>query len=223
MQISKWQHLLSFFKPISIKEIPSDVNHTMQLTYSRGQFKLSTPNVIYSFGKHYLSFGNAFEQLKLVHSQNIKQVLVLGWAMGSIGELLKHNSSIEKITAVEYDSQLVQFYQDNFQQRLPIEVDVICADAFEFAAQHQNQYDLVCSDIFEDQLTPDAVIQKPYLQHLNGLLKEHGLILLSKLNRSKHDMEQNKTLELNLNALNYAFETIKTMGNTIYYWRKMTP
>ena len=220
MKIPKWKHVLSYLFDIYICDISSEVNGSMKLLCSKGEYKLSTSKVVYSWGKHYQSFGSAFDKLSILNNKQIQSVLVLGWGMGSIATLLKHHISIKKIVGLDYDSALITFYEKEFQANLPIDIELHVADVFQFIANHEEQYDLICSDIFRDNITPNEIISKPYLTSLHKVLKTNGIALISKLNRTPYDREQNEKLEQNLVEMKIDAASIKSFGNSIYWWKK---
>ena len=215
---SKWQRFLSYITDYPLDQFSSEKNGPMELVLSNGQLRLTTKNAIYSYGKHYKSFGNAFDELN-IEELAFKEILVLGWGMGSIAELLSGHPTINKITGIEYDSVLIDFYEQ-LSLMNSFEIELINENVFGFLEAHKLKYDLVCSDIFEDNLTPDQIVSKEYIIALNGLLNPKGMVLMSKLNRSIRDINQNKKLTEILNDLGISFKTVKTLGNSIFYWRK---
>ena len=63
--ISRLKHILSYLFEQSIENTASDINPTLEVTYSKGQFKLSTTNANYSFGVYYTAFRQSFDQLQI--------------------------------------------------------------------------------------------------------------------------------------------------------------
>lgn len=219
LSISKWKYWLSYIKDVAVKDFTSEKNGEMHLYLSAGEFKLTTQNTIYSFGKKYTSFGNAFQKLEINSKPNLKEVLVLGWGMGSIANLLDENSTVQRILGVEYDKTLVEFYNQN-KSKYSFDVGVMEADAFNFVRSSQEKFDLVCSDIFIDHISPAFVVSEEYIKHLDRLLNKNGFALISKLNRTSTDVQQNKILETALTNTIGTFSCIKTLGNSIYWWTK---
>ncbi|MEZ5008681.1 MAG: methyltransferase domain-containing protein [Chitinophagales bacterium] len=220
MKIPRWKHVLSYLTDIHLMSIVSHKNGPMQLFYSSGEFKLTTLNVVYSWGKHYRSFAKAITDLKVLEQKNIESVLVLGWGMGSIAKLLEDHPSVKKITGVDHDGTLVKLYNAEFKDQSPFDIKLHVADAMKFVMDDLQQYDLICCDIFVDNITPPKIIAKPFLSNIHRLLKPNGLVLLSKLNRTTLDRKQNEVLEHNLRDLNIDFQSLKSFGNSIYWWRK---
>lgn len=220
MKIPTWKHVLSYLVDIHLMSIVSKQNGPMQLFYSNGAFKLTTLNVVYSWGKHYRSFAKAINDLDLLKQENIQSVLVLGWGMGSIANLLEEHPTVKEITGVDHDNTLIHLYQTEFIDQLLFTIKLYNDDALTFVEKDTMQYDLICSDVFIDNITPPKIISKPYLENMNRLLKPGGMVLLSKLNRTHLDRQQNEVLEKNLADLNITFQSVKSFGNNIYWWKR---
>ncbi|MCP4123767.1 MAG: hypothetical protein GY751_18620 [Bacteroidetes bacterium] len=220
--ISRWKLRLSYVMDIRLLKLSSEINGDMELFLSRGQYKLSTANAIYSFGKHYRSFGKAFEKLGILNDLGIERVLVLGWGIGSIADLLRDHSSLESFTGIEHDHTLIELYQSLTDSSGGLATHLVHTDAIEFvksgAGQSNRPFDLICSDIFIDNLTPSSVISEDYINGLIRLGAEGARILVSKLNMSVQDRQQNNEFEDLLSSLEIDYEVINTFGNRMYTW-----
>jgi len=220
--ISRWKLGLSYVMDIRLRKLSSEINGDMELFLSRGQYKLSTANAIYSFGKHYRSFGRAFEKLDILNNLGVKRVLGLGWGIGSLAELLRDHSSLESFTGIEHDPTLIELYHGLTEGSESLATHLIHADAIEFVKSSEGQsderFDLICSDIFIDNLTPSSVISETYINGLIRLGSEGARILVSKLNMSVQDRQQNLEFENLLSSLGIDYEVINTFGNRMYTW-----
>ncbi len=201
-----------------LRTIDSQVNDTMQLWLSKGQLKLTTPNAIYSYGMHYRSFAHAFQRLDIGGRQDISHVLVLGWGIGSIGTLLANQKGLTRITAIEHDQALVELYNKELRPAVGPEIDLHCMDALEFVRNNEAQYDLICSDVFVDNTTPQGILTASYLQGLESLRSDSGLVLLSKLHMTSTDQRENDALEKTLSSTVHSFSKLVTVGNRVYFW-----
>ena len=92
MRQPTWKIWLSYFTEIVLERGSSDPNEDLQLGLKKGRYCLSTPNAIYSFGDLYDNFSKSFQQLDIVE-KNIKDVLVLGFGLGSIPFMLEKTFS----------------------------------------------------------------------------------------------------------------------------------
>src|SRR4051812_4478184 len=98
----KFCNLISYFIDLNVEKKNSKLSGPVAVALSRGEYKLSTENAIYSYGKNYTSFAGAFHTLDVLHRE-IENVLILGFGLGSVVDLLEKNTSIQKITAVDAD------------------------------------------------------------------------------------------------------------------------
>ena len=211
--------MLSYIVDIPLGKWSSEENGDMDLALSRGERKLSTANAIYSFGKHYRSFAYAFDHLRLREDISIETVLVLGWGLGSIAELLNGHPGIRRVVGIEHDPTLVDLCE-KMNETYSFEVEIIRSDAIQYAMNTKAAFDLVCSDIFVDDKTPAAVISVEYLRTISQLTQTGGRVLLSKLNLTLADKRQNQVLESTLKQEQMPFEVLNTIGNRMYYWPK---
>lgn len=214
----RWKSIASHLVDWPLRKWTSEKNGGMELMLSRGEYKLCTANAVYSFGRHYRSFSRAFEALDIYSDTDIRSVLVLGWGLGSIGDLLNGHAAIERMTGIEYDQTLIDCYRD-LDPELSFELVLECRDGMEFVRSSKSRFDLVCSDIFIDNRTPDAVIREEYLAGLSGLLNPNGRCLLSKLHQSAADHRQNRELEANLEDTGIQFGVVNSIGNRVYHWQ----
>jgi spermidine synthase len=71
-------------------------------------------------------------------------------------------------------------------------VEFITKDALEFVSCTNQQFDLITVDIFIDDITPDAFIQRDFMKKLRNLLKKNGLLLFSKLHYTSSQKKANQ-------------------------------
>jgi predicted membrane-bound spermidine synthase len=91
---------------------------------SHGQYKLSTQNAIYSYGKKYTSFDKAFNAID-IQQQKVESVLVLGFGLGSVVDLLENHPSIKKIIAVDADEVIIDLAKKYLQSGLKSECGIL--------------------------------------------------------------------------------------------------
>lgn len=219
-KITRWKRFASYFAPYRLEEVESALNGSMQLAISKGELKLTTANAVYSYGRHYRSFQHSFDRLEVLRNKALRKVLVLGWGIGSIAALLKHHPTIKLVVGVEHDPVLVELYR-KLNLKFPFNIEILTGDVFEILKDHQGSYDMICSDIFVDNVTPDGIVSTDYIMMLHGLLNTNGIAMISKLNRSHKDLDQNNELIRICGVNDISVKAINTMGNTMYYWMKV--
>ena len=109
--MKKVKYYLSFFFEIVLQKVESQQSGTLTISLHKGELKLSTEKVIYSFGKNYSSFKYAFKKIK-IEKFRVKNVLILGAGLGSIIQLLETNTGVENIIAVDNDEIIKPITQE---------------------------------------------------------------------------------------------------------------
>ena len=187
MNIPRWKRWLSYLQELPLEAGETDLNPDLKLGLRRGRFCLSTPNAIYSYGDLYDNFLNAFRKIDL-DQQQISEVLVLGFGLGSIPFML------EKIfqkkycyTGVEADEVIAQWASKYVLPELQSPVQLHLGDAKVFTETCQERFDLICMDIFLDNVVPTAFEQIDFLENLKSLLSEDGLLLFNRMTFRQED------------------------------------
>ncbi len=184
----------------------------------RGQYKLSTSDAVYSFGKNYKSFKHAFNTIDW-EQQQVKEVLVLGYGLGSITSLLEdkldHNYNV---IGVDVDKISLDFSQRANQENEKATVDLVCKDAIEFLELNSKLFDVICVDIFVNDKTPTQFTNEKFLKLLLKNGRKGCLYLFSRLNLDADDKAQNLTFQNLLAQASISFDICDTGGNNVYIW-----
>ncbi len=187
MQQPSWKKILSYVYEFHVESIASDINDTLHVSYSQGRYQLSTQNAIYSFGDLYSNYYRAFEQIDL-DKHNIQNVLILGFGLGSIPLMLENNFNKNyKYTGVEIDEYVIYLADKYVTHELKSPIDIILTDALTFVKICQQRFDLICVDIFLDDVIPDDFEQQDFLESVKSLLTENGIVLYNRLAQTRAD------------------------------------
>lgn len=208
---------ISYFFDLTQEKVQSRYSGEVVVAYSRGQYKLSTSKAIYSFGKYYTSFDTVFRQLQ-VGERPVQSVLVLGFGLGSVVDLLGQHPSIQLITAVDADDVIMDLGKKYLQSGLKSKVEWVCADAAAFASTTTQTYDLVLFDVFIDDLTPVVFMQTEFLESLKKTVAPGGLLLFSKIHDSHHSKIENEQFEKRFTKVFPSAFSIDTDGNKLFCW-----
>ncbi|RMG85870.1 MAG: methyltransferase domain-containing protein, partial [Bacteroidetes bacterium] len=182
-----WKKLLSYLTEIHLESAPSDINPHLYVSLSRGRYQLSTANAIYSYADLYDNYRQAFERLDLPR-RRIERVLVLGFGLGSVPWLLEKTFKQNyHYTGVEIDENVIYLANKYVLPELQSPVEIFCADAFAFAFQHAEQYDLIAMDVFLDDLVPPHFEDTAFLEALRALLRDDGFLLYNRLALTDED------------------------------------
>ncbi len=176
--IKRWKRFLSFFVDYPLERGDSEISEGLKLTLNMGRICLSTKKAIYSYEDLYtsLAVGLHFAEQKIPKCQ---KVLVLGFGMGSVAWMLRNEyGSRAHITGVELDPWVIRQFEKYYDFE-NIELHII--DALDYLQQCNEQFDLVCVDLFEDELTPPQFEEEAFFRLLAGVLAPEAYVIYNKL------------------------------------------
>lgn len=211
------KHILSYFFDITLEKRQSAFSGEVVVALSHGQHKLSTQNAIYSYGKKYTSFDKAFNAID-IQQQKVESVLVLGFGLGSVVDLLENHPSIKKIIAVDADEVIIDLAKKYLQSGLKSNVEYYCSDAESFINNTHEQYDLILFDVFIEELTPIQFMQVNFLSNLKKNSAQNGTLLFSKIDDSFRSKIENAQFEKNFTAVFPEAFSIDANGNKVFAW-----
>ncbi len=158
------------------------------MSLNRGRYQLCTAHAIYSFEDLYDNFFEAFRIIDL-DKFPIKNVLVLGLGLGSIPTMLEKNFGKKyHYTAVEIDESVIYLASKYALPKLESKIEIICADAFAYVMQCEQQFDLVCMDVFLDDIVPEAFEDILFLEKLKQLVHPDGILLFNRISNHRLDI-----------------------------------
>ncbi len=183
---------MSYFFEFHIESAPSEINPHLYVSLSRGRYQLSTANAIYSFEDLYDNFFDAFKEVNL-DQYPIEDVLILGLGLGSIPLMLEKNFEKKyNYTAVEIDESVIYLASKYALPQLESNIQMICADAFAFVMQTEQKFDLICMDVFLDDVVPEEFEENDFLKKLKTLVNDDGILLFNRLASHPKDVERTK-------------------------------
>lgn len=170
-----------------IESAPSEINPHLYVSLHNGRYQLCTANAVYSFEDLYTNFLWAFEHLNLDKAPG-KDVLILGLGLGSIPLILEKKFGRNfRYTAVEKDESVIYLAERYGLDSLKAPVSIICADAYAFILQNQEQFSMICMDIFLDDKVPEIFESQAFLEGLRNALAPGGLLLYNRLSDTEKD------------------------------------
>ena len=185
-----WRRLLSYIKNVHIETTGSGYNPYLRVVLSRGQYQLVTANAIYSYGELYDNFSKAFQQIDL-DRLDIKDVLILGFGLGSIPVVLENMFQKKYYyTAVEIDPEILRLANTYVVPDIQSGIEFQLSDAATFAEFAKEKYDMICMDVFLDDEVPTELEHEDFLVNLKKMLSEDGILLFNKLALSKKDKKK---------------------------------
>jgi spermidine synthase len=188
MHFPFWKKWLSYLRPITLETASSPLNELLEVQLSNGRLMLCTENAVYSYSDLYDNFRDAFTALN-IKAMKIQEVLVLGLGLGSIPEMLEKNFDRKYYyTCIEADEEVIVLADKYVLKYLKSSMDVVYADAAEWVWVTEQQFDLLCVDIFVDDSTPSDFRELDFLQQCNELLAENGILIYNCLAYNSTDM-----------------------------------
>jgi len=110
------------------------------------------------------------------YAPSAHHALVLGVAAGMIPRYLQRKGV--KTTAVEINpnslAAATEFF--NFDPR---EVNIFVEDARTFVRRHQDAYDLVVTDLFQGDCTPDYLLTVEFFREVQACLRPGGVVIIN--------------------------------------------
>lgn len=187
MLVPWWKRCLSYLTEVHVESAPSDVNPHLYVSMRRGRFQLSTAHAIYSYEDLYTNFLYAFRQVAFGRLPG-DDVLILGLGLGSIPLMLERVFHTNfRYLAVELDPSVIYLANTYALSSLQAPVTTICADAYSFIMQSEEQFSLICMDVFLDDNIPEHFQSSAYLEALSGALEPGGLLMFNRLYRNAED------------------------------------
>lgn len=188
----KIKKIISYFYPLTLEQTASEYNRLLEVQLSKGRYMLLTENAIYSYGDLYDNYGDSFKKMELPSHENV-EVLVLGLGLGSIPQMLeqvwKKNYGY---TCVEIDETVIQLAEKYVLKNLKSPIDIICGDALHWVEITEQQFDIICVDIFVDTATPIGFRQADFLEQCYNLLAENGVLLYNCLGYDEKDCHESE-------------------------------
>ena len=187
-----WKILTSYLYEVPVESIASEINGEMHVLLRRGRYQLCTENAIYSFADLYGNFVKCFHRLRLDGLPGDK-ILILGFGLGSIPVILeKVFGRRYQFTAIEKDEAVIHLANKYVVPDIQSPLEIICADAMAFVDQTTERFDLICVDVYLDDVVPEEFENIQFLYQLEKALSPGGLIISNKLSRKPEDLDQTR-------------------------------
>ena len=178
---------MSYISDVPFEHTGSEYSEELHVVLSRGRMQLLTENAIYSYGDLYSNYERAFRKLRLSR-RDIKNMLILGFGLGSIPYMLeKRFNKNYHYTGVEIDETVIYLADKYVTQYLKSPIEMIQADAFAYTIQCQQEFDIICVDLFIDDEVPTKFESEDFLFYLKKVLGEKGILMYNRLYLTKKD------------------------------------
>lgn len=167
---------MSYLFPVPVKKLTSAYSGDLYITIENGRRVLNTATVNYSYHSLHRVFQHAFKQSGLA-VDHIQHTLLLGLGGGSVVEILRKNYQLHTpIHAVELDPQIIRVAVNEFgiEQYAPLRI--IEADALDYIQTCSQLYQLICVDLFINEVVPAPFLTISFIEKLISLTDDGGII-----------------------------------------------
>ena len=190
MNIPIWKKWLSYFFEMHIESAPSELNPHLYVSLKNGRLQLCTANAIYSYEDLYDNFTKTFARFRKDFEVG-NEILILGFGLGSVPIIMeKMFEKSFQFTGIEMDESVIYLANKYALPKINSPIQMINANAFAFAFQSAQKYDVIIMDVFIDDVIPDDFESTDYLEALKCLLKPNGILLYNRLALSDEDLEK---------------------------------
>ena len=194
MKQPAWKQWLSHWMDLHIESAPSETNPHLYVCLSRGRYQLGSKKAVYSFGDLYSNYRTSFSALRWERLPESCEVLLLGVGLGSIPYMLEKTFDRQFIyTGVEVDENVLYLAQKYVLHDLSSPMVIHNADAFLFMQQSTSTFDIICMDVFLDDVVPAEFESREFLDRLKATLNENGVLLYNCLAQSAKDVVHTQT------------------------------
>ena len=166
--------LASYFYPIPMER--SHEPYYLEIVLSKNKLILHSQNANQSNEGLKQAFHQVFHQLG-IYKKTYKNILVLGFGLGSVIELLQAKNCTENITAYENNPQVLAWL-DKYYDLGSIQ---LYFDSAENLTHLESNYDLILVDLFLDNRCPEFLNNLAYWTQLKTHLSPAGIIIWNTL------------------------------------------
>ena len=185
--------IFSFLIPIKIYQTKSSLSKSIEITWANGELVLDSENTNYSYGSLQRILKIGLKNIGFGKITNMKDVLVLGVAGGSVIKTLVDDINYKgKITGVEIDPEIIKIANTYFKLDEIKNLELVIEDAFEFVLKTKKKYDLIIIDVFQDIFMPNFIFEKFFINRICFLLKSKGFVLFNTMILNEQQELRNK-------------------------------
>jgi hypothetical protein len=179
-KVSPLKRVLSYFIPVTVASSSGTQNPFLEFILYRNQWQLATEEALYSDGDRYQPFRIAFKNIPRERLANVSECLVLGTGLGSVVQILWGKYKCDaNYSLVEHDEKILKWALEYLGSIGVKNIYPYCDNAFSFVKKDTEQYDLICTDIFNGREVPSIFTEKEFLLSTRKLLKPGGIWIMN--------------------------------------------
>lgn len=193
MKVPLYKRLISYFYPVWIKGAKeTDKNPELELLLYRGRWQLATNDAIYSDGDKYRPIIIAYKAFDKKLAA-IKNVLVLGAALGSAVEVMAKKGFKPDFTLVDNDA-LVLEWANELMPTYSGAIELKNADAKNYLDTDEQKYDLLIVDVFTGRIVPDFITTESFMRNCRLHINTGGSFMLNYIIHEGSEWERFKKI-----------------------------
>ncbi len=210
-----FKKLFSYIIPLNIYKQKSSFSQTLEVTWTNGQLVLDSQNANYSYGSLQRILRKGLKFIGFEKIQNMKKILVLGVAGGSVIKTLVDEINYKgDIIGVEIDNAVIEIANQYFQLNKIQNLKIIIEDAFEFVMNTDTKFDLIIIDIFQDTKMPDFLFDEKFIHRICHLLNSKGYIVFNTMILNKNQRKLNLDYTKSFDSKTYTVTILNKMEET---------
>lgn len=189
------KRLLSYLWPVTIDRCGDDPKVKLVLEF--GKLVVNKGAANYSYGQLQAAFAEFFDRAD-IQWDDIHDVLILGYGMGSVADLVEVKCTDVHFTGVELQPCLLNWEKEYLNDHTR---KVSVGDASNFIEQDNNLYDMIVVDIFEELDVPEQFRQLEFLDRCRELLRPGGSLIYNFVIDREEHRTQYADLQVHLSDL----------------------
>jgi spermidine synthase len=179
MRISDW---LTYLVPQTMLKTSSRFNHDIRVIKEAGAYKLLVNGSPESGPYIETLWKYAVRQLSVAKEKEIKSILVLGVAGGTVIHMLREFYASASIVGIDIDEQMIALGNQYFGLSHMKNVTFVVADAKKFVSSEKPKlYDLIVIDLFIGREIPAFIRSESFMRDIHRLLRPKGVLLINYL------------------------------------------
>lgn len=181
---------LSYVFPRTVLRFSSDYNHDIRVVEEHGVYKLLVYGSRQSGEYIKKLWQTAFSDFGIIPSPDVKNILVLGVAGGTVIHMLHAMYPDAIITGVDIDEKMIAVGKKYFGLDAILNLVLKQDDAKKFinrATDEKKKWDLIIIDVFIGASIPPFVGEHAFLFTVKQILSSHGIVVINYLREYEYE------------------------------------
>lgn len=191
-----FKQVLSYFIPIKIYEISSEINTNLEVTLNNGKLVLDSKSTNFSYGSLQRVLRIGLKEIGYERIREFNTILILGIAGGSVVKTLVDEVNFKgKIAGIEIDPKTIEIGNKYFGLNTIENLEIKISDAENFISNCNQNFDFIIIDVFQDDTMPDFLFESAFFTKVLECLSHNGKVLFNTIKNSRLDSVRNEKFE----------------------------